>query len=300
MREAMDLTALLVGTILAFRVGPLVGAVVTAMANTSSEASRVIGGAIVFLGVGIAAAFAARVLERRVRLPGLNRVNRAGGAGVAAAWGAFLATLVLTLAVVLPMPPAVADSIEGSAIAGVLTDPEGIPQEVFTSLAGDRLVASMLELRRWVGERRVIVEPGSVVEIPAANAGDLDADPAAARELFDMVNLARVAAGVEPLAWSDALAEVAAGHAWEMYGNGYFSHESPLTGDVGDRLRRAGLVFVVAGENLALAGTVEDVHDGLMDSRGHRANIEAPSFRRLGVAVVVGPLGLMTVEVFTG
>jgi uncharacterized protein YkwD len=37
-----------------------------------------------------------------------------------------------------------------------------------------------------------------------------------------------------------------------------------------------------------------------MDSPGHRANILGSEFATVGIAVVRGPLGLMTVQVFTG
>lgn len=299
-REGMDLVGLLVGTVLAFRVGPTVGLVIAAMANTSDEASRLIGGFIVFFGVGIGAAIATRAIERRARMPGLNLVNRAGGAGLAAAWGAFLATMVLTMGVVLPMPPAVANSLDSSTFVDKLTDPDGFPQEVFTNLAGDRIIETMLTLRQVVGTRRVIVEPGTVVELPAADPADLERSTADARDIYDLVNRARIEAGLDPLAWSDALAEVGLGHAMEMYLDGYFSHVSPKTGDVGDRLADGGITFSIAGENLALAATVAEVHGGLMDSPGHRANIEADVYRKVGIAVVRGPLGLMTVQVFTG
>lgn len=299
-REGMDLVGLVLGTLLAFRVGPVVGTVIAAMANTSDEAARLIGGFVVFFAVGIGAAFATRAIERRARMPGLNLVNRAGGAGLAAAWGAFLATLLLTMAVVLPMPPAVADSIDDSAFARTLTDPDGLPQELFTGLSGDRIIETMLNLREVVGTRRVIVEPGSVVELPPADPDRLATSEEAAREIYDLVNRARIDAGLDPLAWSDALAEVGRGHAFEMYLDGYFAHTSPVTGDVGDRLASAGITYSVAGENLALAATVQEVHGGLMDSPGHRANIEADFYRRIGIAVVEGPLGLMTVQVFTG
>ncbi len=299
-REAMDLVGLIVGTILAFRLGPAVGSVVSAMANTSDEASRLVGGFIVFFGVGIGAAFVSRAIERKARLPGLNFVNRAGGAGLAAAWGTFLATLVLTLGVVLPMPPAVADSIDDSAVARTLTNPDGVAQEVFTGLAGDRLIETMLNLRQVLGTRRVVVDPDSVVELGTASLSELERDYDAAMEIFEWVNRARLDAGAEPLAWSDALADVGAGHAVEMYLHGYFSHDSPETGDVGDRVNAAGIPFRVAGENLALAATVTEVHEGLMESPGHRSNLEAVFYNRIGIAVVRGPLGLMTVQVFTG
>ena len=165
-REAMDLVGLLVGTILAFRLSPAFGTIVTSVSDVSSQAARLIGGFFVFFLVGVGSAVAARAIERAARLPGLNLVNRAGGAGLAAAWGVFLATLVLTLGVVLPMPPAVADSLEGSAVTRTLTDPGGIAQNVFTGLAGDRLIETMLNLRDVVGTRQVIVEPDTVNLVP--------------------------------------------------------------------------------------------------------------------------------------
>jgi uncharacterized protein YkwD len=69
---------------------------------------------------------------------------------------------------------------------------------------------------------------------------------------------------------------------------------------VGDRLNTAGIPFSIAGENLALAASSGEVHQGLMESPGHRANILSDAYRRVGIGVVVGPLGLMTVQVFSG
>ena len=75
---------------------------------------------------------------------------------------------------------------------------------------------------------------------------------------------------------------------------------SGLIATVGNRLVDAGITYRIAGENLALAASPDEVHSGLMDSEGHRANILSPEFRRVGIGVVVGPLGLMAVQVFTG
>lgn len=299
-REAMDLAGLVLGTLLAFRLGPAVGVVIKAMSGISSDAARLIGGGIVFFGVGIGAAIATRVIERKARLPGLNMVNRAGGAGLAGAWGVFLATIVLTLGVVLPLPRGVADAVDGSAVAGALTDPDGAAQQVFNGLAGDRIVEALMNLQDVVGARRVVVEDGEVIEFPSAPEADLEAAPDEARAVFDMLNRARVDAGLDPLAWSPALAEVGRAHAAEMYVEGYFSHVSPVTGTVADRLGSASVTYRFAGENLALAASSDQVHEGLMDSPGHRANIESPDYNRVGIGVVRGPLGLMTVQVFTG
>jgi uncharacterized protein YkwD len=299
-REAMDLVGLVLGTVMAFRFGPVLASLIDSAFDVSTGAARLIGGLTVLFAVSLGAAFATRALERRFRMPGLNMVNRAGGAGLAAAWGVFLATLVLTLGVVLPMPAAVADQLESSAVTRTLTDPDGLPQEVFTGLAGDRIIQALLNLRELVGARKVVIEPGERIEIPPADFDELKPDQAAADEIFTLVNVARIEAGLPHLEWSDDLTAVGIGHAVEMYVNGYFSHTSPTTGDVGDRLRAAGVGFSIAGENLALAVTATDVHNGLMASPGHRANILGADYRRVGIAVISGPLGLMTVQVFTG
>ncbi|MEX0825374.1 MAG: CvpA family protein [Acidimicrobiia bacterium] len=299
-REAFDLAGLIVGIILAFRLAPLVGSVLSALFGFSEPVARLIGGSVVFFVVGAGAAIAARLIEGRFRLPGLNGVNRAGGASLAAAWGVFVATLVMTIGVILPMPPTVAGHFDDSLIARTLTDPDGLPQDVFADFAGDRIVEAMLNLRELVGDRKVVIGPGESLEIPPVDPDDLERDRDTAEEIFEKVNASRVEAGLEPLRWSGDLAGVAARHAREMYVEGYFAHESPRTGSVGDRLRAAGISYRLAGENLALAATPNEVHNGLMDSPGHRANILGSEFATVGIAVIRGPLGLMTVQVFTG
>jgi uncharacterized membrane protein required for colicin V production len=299
-REAMDLVGLVLGIVAAFRLGGMVGKLVEAMSNVSPDVARLVGGLIVLVAVGVAAALIARVVEPRVRRPGLYLIDRAGGATLALAWGGFAAIVLLSLLVILPVPAAVSRQLDSSAITGFLTDPSGTPQAAFRRLSGDRVVEALLNLNRLVGERRVVVEGEESVALDPTDPGDLEFDSSAATEVFDLVNRARLDAGQDPLAWSPALAVVAEGHAAEMYTEGYFSHLSPVTGTVGDRLQMAGVTYVVAGENLALAATVADVHDGLMGSSGHRENILRPEFRRVGVAVVAGPLGLMTVQAFTG
>jgi uncharacterized protein YkwD len=69
--------------------------------------------------------------------------------------------------------------------------------------------------------------------------------------------------------------------------------------DVGNRLVESGVEFIIAGENLALAPSLELAHDGLMQSLGHRENILASEFGRVGIGVIDGGIyGKMIVEVF--
>ena len=299
-REALDLAGLVLGIVVAFRFSPLVGDVLADMTGISEDSARFVAGALLFLAVGIGAAIAARALEHRARLPGLNLINRAWGAGIAAAWGLFVSTLLLSLLTVLPMPSAVSTELEDSAVTRALTDPEGAPQQVFERLSGDGMMQTVLNLREAIGARRAVVEEGDAITFPPASPDRLAPDPDSARDVFDLLNRARVEAGLDPLAWSDALAEVGADHAYEMYLTGVFAHRSDTTGTAADRLDAAGVSYLTAGENLALAATPAGVHRGLMGSPGHRANILRREYRRAGVAVIDGPLGLMTVQVFTG
>ena len=148
-------------------------------------------------------------------------------------------------------------------------------------------------------DRLVIIEGDDRVEIlpvdePLEGRSDL------AIELLDRLNLLRIEAGEEPLAWSAALAEIAGRHGVEMYTDGYFSHVSPVTGSVADRLAAERIPFRMAGENLALNPTVDGVHGGLTASPSHRATMLETRFTRVGISVHDGPLGLMVVQVFTG
>lgn len=124
-------------------------------------------------------------------------------------------------------------------------------------------------------------------------------DEVAEQEIFQLVNKERVERGFRALAWSSEALVVARGHSEDMARRGYFSHVSPEGEDVGDRLTRAGITFLVAGENLALAPTSELTHQGLMESPGHRENILAPEFSRIAIGVIdTGVYGKMTTQVF--
>lgn len=145
----------------------------------------------------------------------------------------------------------------------------------------------------------VVPEEESSYRIPPSDGPDLVAVEAHEAQIADLVNQERVERGLQPLTWDPALVPVARGHSREMLELGYFSHTSPNTGTLGDRLRAEGVSYVQAGENLAYAPSVEVAHRGLMQSEGHRANILEPSFQRIGVGVITGSDGtLMVTQIF--
>lgn len=299
-KEAMDLAGLILGIVVAFRLSPEMGEFLSGWTGLSDTPARLVGGFIVFVLVGVAAAFGAHYLAKMVSRPGLNMSNRFLGASFALGWGWFLATLVLSLLVVLPLPQSYVETMERSIITDTLTNPELATQNMFHAVAGDHVLESLLALQRVVGNKQIIITEGERLELEPIDRERLSASPQVAEEIFQLLNRSRIEAGVDPLAWSDGLAPVGEAHAFEMYTEGYFAHDSPRTGSVGDRVTAAGITYRLAGENLALAASPQMVHEGLMESPGHRENILRPEFRRVGIGVVEGPLGLMVVQVFSG
>jgi uncharacterized protein YkwD len=64
-------------------------------------------------------------------------------------------------------------------------------------------------------------------------------------------------------------------------------------------MKEAKIKFKSAGENLALAQTLQIAHTNLMNSPGHRANIMNPAFGRVGIGIQDGGFyGLMISQEF--
>jgi uncharacterized protein YkwD len=117
--------------------------------------------------------------------------------------------------------------------------------------------------------------------------------------MLALINNERTATGLSPLAPDPELTEVARRHSADMFARGYFAHDTPEGRDPFDRMHEANVRFLTAGENLALAPTVQIAHTGLMNSPGHRENILRPQFRRIGIGIMDGGIrGLMVTQDF--
>jgi uncharacterized protein YkwD len=117
--------------------------------------------------------------------------------------------------------------------------------------------------------------------------------------MLQMVNAERAKEGIPPLAADPEQTTVARAHSTDMFARGYFAHENPDGESPFDRMKQSGVKFYTAGENLALAQTLEIAHRNLMNSPGHRANIMNPAFGRLGIGVMDGGFyGLMISQEF--
>jgi uncharacterized protein YkwD len=117
--------------------------------------------------------------------------------------------------------------------------------------------------------------------------------------MLELVNRERRANGLRELAADPELTEVARKHSGDMFARGYFAHETPEGRSPFDRMSADGVKFMTAGENLALAPTLQVAHNGLMKSPGHRANILAKDFGRVGIGILDGGIrGLMVTQNF--
>lgn len=95
------------------------------------------------------------------------------------------------------------------------------------------------------------------------------------RAFADLVNKHRRRVGCKELTWVSAVAAVAQQHSEDMVSQGFFSHVNHMGQDPFDRLRRAGIRYTMAAENIAAGQrTAEDVLASWLSSSGHRRNIE--------------------------
>lgn len=105
--------------------------------------------------------------------------------------------------------------------------------------------------------------------------------------LLRRINRRRVAIGCRALVWDDRLAGVAQRHSQDMTRRGYFSHTNPDGDDPFDRLRRAGIAYRNAAENLAEGQrSAEETYRSWMGSPGHRRIMEDCVYTRAGLGLV--------------
>ncbi len=299
-REAVALTVLVVGLILSFRLSTPAGDVVESLAGVSSDVGRLIAGVVIFLAISIGAAVASRILHKGIRIvPGLPTLNRAAGAGFSMVAAIAVATLALSLLSVVSPPDVIAKQIEESSFAGYLTDPEEVPQKAMGVVSGDRVLERLLSLGEITGTRRVVGDDGIVLLRPTA-MDRVHLDHEAESGVLEMVNRRRVAAGADPLVMSEPLSKLARAHAEDVYTSGRFAKASSDGTSFGERLSQAAIPVVAADQVMALAVSAEAAQEALFGDDAKSAILTDPVYRRVGIAVAKGPLGVIVVEVVAG
>lgn len=116
--------------------------------------------------------------------------------------------------------------------------------------------------------------------------------------LLSAINGERSAHGLGPLRTDDSLRQAAREHAGSMAARGTIAHQFPGEAELSARAADDGARFSRIAENVAEAPSVIAVHDALMRSPGHRANILDPVVDVVGIAVLSRRGQLYAVEDF--
>ncbi|EKE05763.1 MAG: hypothetical protein ACD_19C00182G0091 [uncultured bacterium] len=221
-----------------------------------------------------------------------HKLNKLLGLTPALGEGVVLVSFLLTLLTSLPIKPQVKLDVEDSKIGNYLLNKTVIIEKYLNQIFGGVINDSLTYLT---------VNPESKESIPLeVKKTELKIDEKSESQMFAKVNEERRKLAITELVWEPNLVPIARNHAKDMWERKYFSHYSPEGKDVGDRLNAEKIKFGFAGENLALAPTVQTAHTGLMNSDGHRKNILEPRFKKIGIGVIDnGVYGKMFVQVFT-
>ena len=127
---------------------------------------------------------------------------------------------------------------------------------------------------------------------PDASWGTVNSGYAA--QVVSLVNQHRASLGLGQLAVDSALTRSAVWKSMNMAGLNYFDHpDDPIGRSVGQRLSDCGWPSNLGwGENIAYGyPTPDQVMTGWLNSAGHKANIENPSFTSIGVGVAANAQG---------
>ena len=221
-----------------------------------------------------------------------SRANRIFGTLPGLASGLITAAITSALFFALPLSDDFQESLRESRAANELAN---LTDKLESSLAPIFEPAIKQTLNR-----RVPTSPESTERVALPfRIENAPPRPELEAAMLELVNRARLANNLEPLEADPEMTEVARLHSADMFARGYFSHNTPEGKTPFDRMRDRDVRYRTAGENLALAPTLQIAHTGLMNSPGHRANILHPRFGRVGIGILDGGRrGLMVTQNF--
>jgi uncharacterized protein YkwD len=219
--------------------------------------------------------------------------NRIGGAVLNAVKYLVIVALMLVVFAGLPLPAGSKTVVTDANIPKILLGSTGSLQSWLGTGLGQDLSQSL-------NFYTVNASPESEERIDLGFETTGKPDPADEAKLLVLLNHERTSRGLPPLTMNQEARGVARNHSVDMFARGYFSHLTPEGKNPFDRMKAAGVKFGAAGENLALAPTLELAHQGLMNSPGHKANILSMHYKTVGIGIIDGgQYGLMVTQDFT-
>lgn len=297
-REILDLVGLVAGLWVAVLLSRPLGEFLTDRFGVSPETATIGAGVILFILFGVGMSIAAHFLSKLMKLPGLNLVNRLGGAAVAMLWGIAIVLVLVNLSRALPF--GWGDWFEDSTVAEAIAGEDALPQQVFESVSPQGILSPLASLQALFGASRAVPEGDDVLEIPPAGGDEIRQVRDEASQVLGRVNEHRAELGLTALGSADGLVAIAEKRAAEMYQAGRISRDHPPGSNVGADVTAAGLRLARVGENLALASSWRAAFEAMEASPTGATYLNGTGYDRAGVAVVDGPTGRLLVIVFGG
>ena len=221
----------------------------------------------------------------------LGQKLQEGTVAVACIEGSFAVTLDNQLFITVTEADFKANNSTGAGLAEVWAE------NLRTARLGGRPAESRPAQEQAEIQKEIEAPKGSSAE----EAVDEDRTTVAAQELkmLELINEERAKAGVKPLLMKPELVRIARLKSQEMIDKDYFNHTSPTYGDPFTMMKKLGIEYGYAGENLAGNPSVENAHESLMASSGHKKNILNPNYTHVGIGIVEGgPYGQMFTQLF--
>lgn len=212
--------------------------------------------------------------------------NKLAGLVPAILKGIVLVSVILTVVVSLPVPAKLKSEINGSILGSQFVKNSSTVDYYTSKIIGNDLKSSLTFLT-VPAQTEEIIAPNETVDLKFTT-DQTTVDQVSEQKMFELVNQERVKLGFKPLIFDEKLAATGRKHNVDMFNRGYFAHENPDGLSPFDRMERDGIIFKIAGENIAYAPSVDLAHSGLMRSPGHRANILSPDYKRVGIGVIDG------------
>ncbi|MEJ7559132.1 MAG: CvpA family protein [Pedobacter sp.] len=233
----------------------------------------------------------ARILERVSLRTHAHKFNKLMGILPGIINGFLWVTLLATLMVLMPISSFLAKGTQDSRLNQWTVKKMDWLEEQLSPIFSELFNNMNPSSNAAIGESESIKLPFTVKSF--IDRKDLEA------EMLVLINKARKFEGLKPLKADPEIAVAARKHSADMFTRGYFSHISPEGKSPFQRINDENVRYYTAGENLALAQTLEIAHEGLMNSPGHRANILRRGFGRVGIAILDGGIyGLMITQNF--
>ena len=160
----------------------------------------------------------------------------------------------------------------------------------YTVVAGDSLwkiaVKTQTGVQELIDANPQLANPdqiniGQKINIPTNEQASVE------QEVVKLVNAERAKAGLPALKEDWELSRVAKYKSQDMHDKNYFDHTSPTYGSPFAMMKKFGITYKAAGENIAKGQkSASEVVNAWMNSEGHRANILNKNYTHIGIGFV--------------